>query len=89
MGTRTTMTIPAGQIGNEQPIEVVSERWYSPSLKLLVMSRQSDLRFGETTYRLTNITRTEPPQELFEVPANFNVVTGNTIQIEKRIEQNR
>ncbi len=31
-GTRTTFTIPAGEIGNERPIEVVNERWYSPEL---------------------------------------------------------
>ncbi len=54
------MTIPAGQIGNELPIIIVSERWFSPDLKVLVMSRQSDPRFGETTYRLTNLTRAEP-----------------------------
>ena len=73
-GTRTTLTIPAGQIGNELPINVVSERWFSPDLKVLVMSRQSDPRFGETTYRLTNINRSEPSPQLFEIPANFTVV---------------
>lgn len=73
-GTRTTLTIPAGQIGNELPINVVSERWFSPDLKVLVMSRQSDPRFGETTYRLTNINRSEPSPQLFEIPADFTVV---------------
>ena len=73
-GTRTTMTIPAGQIGNEQPINIVSERWFSPDLKVLVMSRQSDPRFGETTYRLTNLTRAEPSPQLFEIPADFTIV---------------
>ena len=72
-GTKTTVTIPAGEIGNELPINVVSERWFSPDLKVLVMSRQSDPRFGETTYRLTNINRTEPSPDLFEVPADFKV----------------
>lgn len=72
-GTRTTMTIPAGQIGNELPIHIVSERWFSPDLKVLVMSRQSDPRFGETTYRLTNLNRAEPPPHLFEIPADFTV----------------
>ena len=72
-GTRTTMTIPAGQIGNELPIKVVSERWFSPELKVLVMSRQSDPRFGETTYRLTNISRSEPAPDLFEVPTDYQV----------------
>ncbi len=73
-GTRTTVTIAAGLIGNELPIKIVSERWYSPELKVLVMSRQSDPRFGETTYRLTSITRGEPAPELFEVPADYQVV---------------
>ena len=88
-GTRTTMTIPAGQIGNEQPIHVVSERWFSPDLKVLVMSRQSDPRFGETTYRLTNLTRAEPSPALFEIPEGFKVMepgVNRNIIIEKAIE---
>ena len=72
-GTRTTMTIPAGEIGNDRPIEIVSERWYSPELQLVVMTRHSDPRSGETTYKLTNINRTEPAKSLFEVPPGFNV----------------
>jgi hypothetical protein len=73
-GTRSTITIPAGAIGNEQPINVVSERWTSSELKVLVQSRQSDPRFGETTYRLTNIVRAEPPSSLFDVPSDFAIV---------------
>jgi hypothetical protein len=72
-GTRTTFMIPPGQIGNELPINIVSERWLSPELKVLVMSRQSDPRFGETTYRLTNISRGEPSPSLFEIPSDFTV----------------
>ena len=85
-GTRTTLTIPAGQIGNELPIQIVSERWFSPDLKVLVMSRQSDPRFGETTYRLTNLTRAEPSPQLFEIPADFTIAdpTGNRDMIIER-----
>jgi hypothetical protein len=72
-GTRTTTTIPAGEIGNERPIEIVSERWYSPELQLVVMTRHSDPRSGETTYKLTNINRTEQAKSLFEVPSGFTV----------------
>jgi hypothetical protein len=75
-GTRTTITIPAGEIGNERPIEIVSERWYSPELQLVVMTRHSDPRNGETTYKLTNINRAEPAKSLFEVPAGFTVKEG-------------
>lgn len=72
-GTRATTTIAAGEIGNELPIEVVFERWYSPELQTVVMTKQSDPRFGENTYRLTNINRSEPPHSLFEVPADYTI----------------
>ena len=72
-GTRTVMTIAAGEIGNERPIEVVSERWYSPDLQIVVMTRNSDPRMGETVYRLTGISRAEPPQSLFAVPSDYTV----------------
>jgi len=75
-GTRTTLTIPAGEIGNERAIEVVNERWYSPELQMVVMSRHSDPRSGETIYRLTNISREEPANALFEVPGGYTIKEG-------------
>lgn len=75
-GTRTTVTIAAGEIGNERPIEIVSERWYSQELQTVVMTRHSDPRFGENTYRLTNINRSEPAKSLFEVPGDYTVKEG-------------
>jgi hypothetical protein len=76
-GTRTTVTIPAGEIGNERPIEIVSERWYSPELQLVVMTRHTDPRMGETTYKLTNINRSEPAKSLFEVPSDYTIKEGS------------
>src|SRR6185436_10625528 len=75
-GMRTTVTIPTGEIGNERPIEIVSERWYSPELQLVVMTRHSDPRTGETTYKLTNINRSEPARSLFEVPSDYTIKDG-------------
>ncbi len=72
-GTRVTLTIPAGKIGNDSPIVTVSEQWYSPELQVVVMSKSSDPRMGETTYRLTNIVRSEPDPSLFQVPADYRV----------------
>jgi len=72
-GTRTTVTIRAGEIGNDLPIEIVNERWYSSQLQTVIMSRQSDPRFGETVFRLTNIDRSEPDKSLFEVPGDYTV----------------
>lgn len=79
-GTRTVTTIPAGQIGNERAIEIVSERWYSPELQTVVMSKRNDPLVGETTYRLTNINRNEPSRTLFEVPADYKIADGPMIQ---------
>lgn len=73
-GTRTTITIPTGQIGNDRPIEIVSERWESPELQVVVLSKHKDPRIGETTYRLTGIKREEPAKALFEVPSGFTTV---------------
>src|SRR5207245_2719393 len=75
-GTRYTFTIAAGAFGNEKPIQIVSDRWYSPELQVAVLSRHRDPRFGETTYRLTGITRGEPDKSLFEVPADYKIEEG-------------
>ena len=72
-GTRNTLTIPAGQMGNEQPIQIVTERWNSAELQTVVLSRRSDPRNGETVTKLANVSRAEPSRTLFEVPADFKV----------------
>lgn len=75
-GVRTTRTIPAGQIGNDKSISIVTEVWTSPDLKTIVYSKRSDPRMGEQTFQLTNITRADPDGSLFTVPADFKVVEG-------------
>lgn len=72
-GTRMTLTIPAGQIGNERAIEIVTERWYSPELQTVVLSKSNDPFMGESVYRLTNISRNEPARSLFEIPADYKI----------------
>jgi len=72
-GTRMTTTLPAGTIGNEQPIVVLSEQWFSEELKVLVMTKHSDPRSGITTYRLTNVVQAGPARSLFEVPADYTL----------------
>jgi hypothetical protein len=75
-GTRTTHIIPAGQIGNEKALQVVSERWYSADLQIVLKSTRTDPRSGTTTYTVTNIQRTEPSATLFAVPAGYTVQAG-------------
>ena len=75
-GTRVTRTIPAGQIGNAQPIQIVRETWVSADLKVPVMVRSSDPRSRTTTTQLTNIVRSEPDPALFQAPADYKVSRG-------------
>lgn len=75
-GTRRTTTIPAGAIGNDRPIEIVYERWFSKELGLVVYSKNSDPRFGEQTYRLANLVRAEPDPALFSVPTEYRRVVS-------------
>jgi hypothetical protein len=72
-GTRYTRTIPAGQIGNEKPIVITTERWYSPDLQTTVMIKRSDPRTSDTVFQLTNIQRQEPDASLFKVPSDYTV----------------
>lgn len=72
-GTRITRTIEAGQMGNSLPIVITTETWFSPELKVLVTSKSSDPRIGDTTYKLTNIQRAEPDPSLFQAPADYTI----------------
>jgi hypothetical protein len=72
-GTRTTITIPAGRIGNDQPLQIVHERWYSPELQTTVLNKHSDPRWGETVYKMTKINRSEPDHSLFEAPGDYTI----------------
>jgi hypothetical protein len=72
-GTRYTRTIPVGRIGNSKPIVIVTERWYSPDLQMMVMTKHSDPRMGETTYTMSSINRQEPAATLFQVPSDYAV----------------
>jgi hypothetical protein len=75
-GTRITRTIPAGAIGNQSAIQIVIERWYAPSLQMVVMSKRSDPRFGDTTFQLANVQTAEPAATQFQVPADYSVTAG-------------
>jgi hypothetical protein len=82
-GKRETVTIPAGQIGNERPIEIVTETWFSPELHTMVLRKHSDPRLGDSTYRLADIKRNEPDASLFQPPA------GTKVSVEPMLERHK
>lgn len=72
-GTRSTQTIPAGAIGNAQAIQIVREVWVSTDLKVPMLIKSSDPRFGNSVMQLTNIVQSEPDASLFVVPSTYTV----------------
>jgi hypothetical protein len=73
-GERRTTVIPAGFEGNDRPVTVVGENWVSPDLKVSVLAKKNDPRFGESTRKLANIDRREPDPSLFLPPADYKIV---------------
>jgi len=73
-GTRMTHTIPAGKMGNEKPIVVTSERWYSQDLKATIMTKHSDPWAGELKTEFTSVSASEPDASLFTVPSDYKIV---------------
>jgi len=75
-GSRITSTIPAGTFGNDRDVKIVSERWYSDDLQVLLKSSNADPRFGTTTYELTNILQAPPDPTLFQAPLDYMPQSG-------------
>lgn len=73
-GTRTTVRISAGAFGNVNPIEIVTERWKSIELGIVVASSRRDPVMGDTTFTVTILDRSEPSADLFDVPPDYTVV---------------
>jgi hypothetical protein len=75
-GRRATTTYPTGSQGNDRPIVVTQETWMSPELKTTVLTKTSDPRSGEMTFKILNLSRTEPDASLFQPPPDYQVVDG-------------
>src|SRR5581483_727642 len=83
-GTRMTTTIPSGNMGNEQPILVTSETWYSPELKATVMTKHNDPWAGELKTQFTNVNTAEPDRSMFAVPSEYKIIDEKGPQLFER-----
>jgi hypothetical protein len=83
-GTLTTRTIPVGAVGNEKPIVITVERWYSPDLQMNVLIKRSDPRSGDSVFQLMNVVRTEPDASLFQVPPDYAVREGGKMRFGRK-----
>ena len=86
-GKLRSYEIPAGEVGNRNAITVSDESWYAPELQVTLLTKHSDPRVGESTYRLTSIRREEPAAALFAVPSDYtvkDVMANVTRMLEKK-----
>jgi hypothetical protein len=72
-GTGTILTIPAGQVGNQNRLVIATEPWYSHDLEATVLAKHSDLRFGASSYQLSSVQQIEPPVTLFQIPSVYTI----------------
>jgi hypothetical protein len=73
LGTRETLTINAGAVGNSQSLVTTKEYWYSPDLEINLLTTRKDPREGTEIIHVVDLSRTEPNPSVFEIPANFVV----------------
>lgn len=72
-GTKITSLIPAGTVGNEQPLTTTTENWFSDDLSEMILTKHSDPRSGDMVREMKNITREEPDPSLFQIPVDYTV----------------
>ncbi|QJR11848.1 hypothetical protein DSM104443_02931 [Usitatibacter rugosus] len=88
-GRKTVWTIPAGEIGNKAPINVVSETWYAPDLQVTMYSRYADPRQGESIYRLAGVKRSEPSADLFSVPEGYEKMSKDAERAKAQADRDK
>jgi len=81
-GTRETITFRAGVLGNDQPIRIVNEIWYSPALQMNLLTVRDDPRFGTQTFTVTDIGTDVPDPKLFTLPADARIIKSVTEKAE-------
>jgi len=70
-GTRETITINPGVVGNSQPLVATREFWYSPDLQVNLSVTRKDPRVGTEVIHVVDLSRAEPDPAMFQVPAGF------------------
>jgi hypothetical protein len=73
VGTRETRIIAAGVLGNDRPLTVTKEFWYSPQLGLNMLVKRNDPRTGVQTFMVTEVGLAEPDPKYFQLPAGYTV----------------
>ena len=79
-GVRRVRTIPAGEEGNDLPMEVIDERWSSKALGLTLLRIDDDPRRGRTTVEFEDLSLNEPDPAVFAAPAGYKIVEQHQVE---------
>ncbi|MGC9945991.1 MAG: hypothetical protein ABSF64_06430 [Bryobacteraceae bacterium] len=72
-GFLESRTIPQGADRNDRPLTITDEYWYSDELHMNITLRHTDPRYGTQFVTLTQLSRDEPDEKMFQVPAEYKV----------------
>lgn len=71
-GTRETVTINPGVVGNSQALSLTKEFWYSPDLEVNLSVTRQDPREGTITIHVVDLSR-DPDASMFRVPSGYSI----------------
>lgn len=74
IGTRQVRVIETGAIGNNQPLLIRREFWYSPQLGINLLSTREDPRFGTQKFEIADLVLDAPDTRLFEPPTDATIL---------------
>jgi hypothetical protein len=72
-GTRETLQIAAGAVGNSQTLVGTRDFWYSPELQVNLQVTRKDPRIGTQLLKLVELSMADPDPKIFQVPSGFVV----------------
>jgi hypothetical protein len=73
VGSRETISLNPGVVGNSQPLISTREFWYSPELQVNLAITRKDPREGTQVIRVDALSRGDPDRALFQIPPGFKL----------------
>ena len=73
-GGRQITTTPAGDQGNDKPIELMGEFWVARDTRITMLHIEDEPRTGRTTAEVTDLKLAEPDPSLFAPPPGYKLV---------------
>src|SRR6266403_5211896 len=70
---RVSQTYGPGALGNDRPLTIVTEYWYSEDLRINLLTKRTDPRYGVQTVRVTELVRQEPDATLFAISDEYKL----------------